>query len=178
MKSGNWRSRSAPSLNTSFKVMGAILLTGAGIFHFPAGAIEWQIWWGYGLPVFVSGLLHIVYGVGLLTRLSVSRWYLVIGALVTVQDIGLYLITRSVGTPFFGPLAGEAQAVGLADIFAKVFQTQGVLCVMVLVVLSGYHRWDAWADIVEVIERRLLSRGQYMRETNLAKPHRASQNRA
>ena len=178
MESGNWGSRSGPSLSTSFKVMGAILLTGAGIFHFPAGAIEWQTWWGYGLPVVVSGVLHIAYGVGLLTRLSVSRWYLVIGALVTVQDIGLYLITRSVGTPFFGPLAGEAQAVGLADIFAKAFQTQGVLCVMVLVVLSGYHRWDAWADIVEAIERRLLSRGRSMHETNLAEPHRASKNRA
>jgi hypothetical protein len=68
----------------------------AGLLHLWVTPEHFEEWWGYGAFFVVAGAAQILY----------------------VPIVVLYLLTRTVGIPLFGPEAGEVEGFGLVDVSA------------------------------------------------------------
>jgi hypothetical protein len=88
----------------------------AGLIHLWVLPEHVEEWWGYGAFFLVAAVAQLGY-VPLLLRWP-NRTVLVLGIAGNSAIVLLYLLTRVVGTPFFGPAAGEVEGVGLADVCA------------------------------------------------------------
>jgi hypothetical protein len=88
----------------------------AGLIHLWVLPEHAEEWWGYGAFFLVAAVAQLGY-VPLLLRWP-NRTVLVLGIAGNSAIILLYLLTRVVGIPFFGPAAGEVEGVGLADVCA------------------------------------------------------------
>ncbi len=114
-----------------------MILYGAAVFSLLAALIHlwvmpehFEEWWGYGAFFLVSAIAQGLYCVALL------RWpyrpLLLLGIGGNLSIIALYLLTRTVGIPFFGPHAGEVEGIGMLDLSATAAElaltgTLGVL---------------------------------------------------
>ncbi len=99
------------------------VLHAAAVFSLLAAGIHlwvmpehFEEWWGYGAFFLVSAVAQGAYGAALLRR--PGRPLLLLGIWGNVSIVALYLATRTVGIPFFGPHAGEVEGVGVADLSA------------------------------------------------------------
>ncbi len=88
----------------------------AAMIHLWAMPEHFEEWWGYGAFFLVSAVAQGFYGLALLRW--PSRPLLLLGIGGNLSIIALYLATRTVGIPFFGPHAGEVEGVGVADLSA------------------------------------------------------------
>ncbi len=88
----------------------------AALVHLWAMPEHFEEWWGYGAFFLVSAVAQGSYGAALLRR--PSRPLLLLGIWGNLSIVALYLATRTVGIPFFGPHAGEVEGVGVADLSA------------------------------------------------------------
>lgn len=52
--------------------------------------------------------------------IEVARIYYLLGVAGNAAIVALYLATRTVGIPLFGPEAGEVEPVGVIDVISKV----------------------------------------------------------
>jgi hypothetical protein len=77
---------------------------------------HFQEWWGYGTFFLVAALAQALF-VPLVLRRP-SRSVLVLGIVGNSAIVLLYLLTRGVGIPLFGPEAGEIEEVGIIDVCA------------------------------------------------------------
>jgi hypothetical protein len=77
---------------------------------------HFEEWWGYGMFFLVAGVVQVAY-VPLLVRWP-NQTVLLLGIAGNSAIVLLYLFTRVVGIPFFGPEAGEAEGVGVIDVCA------------------------------------------------------------
>ncbi len=88
----------------------------AALIHLWVMPEHFEEWWGYGTFFLVSALAQGLYGAALL------RWprrpLLLLGVGCNLAIVILYLLTRTVGVPFFGPHAGEVEGVGVAGLWA------------------------------------------------------------
>ncbi len=94
----------------------------AGLIHLAAAPEHLAEWWGYGYFFLASGVGQVLYGEVLFRSSDRSRHFYAIGLFGTLAIIALYAVTRSVGIPFFGPGAGEVEAVGALDIPSKLVE--------------------------------------------------------
>jgi hypothetical protein len=92
---------------------------------------HFQEWWGYGTFFLVAAMTQVVY-VPLLLRWP-NRSVLVLGIAGNSAIVLLYLFTRVVGVPLFGPEAGEVEAVGIIDVCATASEAAIVVALGVLV---------------------------------------------
>jgi hypothetical protein len=92
---------------------------------------HFQEWWGYGTFFLVAAMTQVVY-VPLLLRWP-NRSVLVLGIAGNSAIVLLYLFTRVVGVPLFGPEAGEGEAVGIIDVCATASEAAIVVALGVLV---------------------------------------------
>jgi hypothetical protein len=88
----------------------------AGLIHLWVMPEHFQEWWGYGTFFLVAALAQVAY-VPLLLRWP-NRTVLVLGIVGNSAIVLLYLLTRGVGIPLFGPEAGEIEEVGIIDVCA------------------------------------------------------------
>jgi hypothetical protein len=88
----------------------------AGLIHLWVMPEHFQEWWGYGTFFLVAAGAQVAY-VPLLLRWP-SRSVLVLGIVGNSAIVLLYLLTRGVGIPLFGPEAGEIEEVGIIDVCA------------------------------------------------------------
>lgn len=110
------------------------LSVAAGLIH--GGLIEDHLeeWWGYGVFFLLAAMAQGMYGVALLLqdvwkeddgpnrpRKPGVRWYAV-GIAGNVGVIALYIVTRTVGIPLFGPAAGETEPVTPVGIVSKALE--------------------------------------------------------
>lgn len=88
----------------------------AALIHLWVMPEHFEEWWGYGLFFLIATIAQALYGVILL------RWpgqkLLLAGIAGNSAIIFLYLLTRTLGIPFFGPGAWEIEKVGLLDVGA------------------------------------------------------------
>ncbi len=88
----------------------------AALIHLWVMPEHFEEWWGYGAFFLVSAAAQGLYCVALL------RWpyrpLLLLGIGGNLSIITLYLLTRTVGIPFFGPHAGEVEGIGTLDLSA------------------------------------------------------------
>ena len=88
----------------------------AGLIYLWVMPEHFQEWWGYGTFFLVAALAQVAY-VPLLLRWP-NRTVLVLGIVGNSAIVLLYLLTRGVGIPLFGPEAGEIEEVGIIDVCA------------------------------------------------------------
>jgi len=100
------------------------------IWVMPEHAAEW---WGYGLFFLTAAIGQALYSIAVLC--TPRRSIVLLGIVGNLAIIALYLVTRTVGIPFFGPNAGEREAVGPLDLGSKVIEL--ALVVVLLVVLKA-----------------------------------------
>ena len=103
----------------------------AALIHLWVMPEHFQEWWGYGMFFLVAGVVQVVY-VPLLVRWP-NQTVLLLGIAGNSAIVLLYLFTRVVGIPFFGPEAGEVEGVGIIDVCATSSEAAIVVALGVLV---------------------------------------------
>lgn len=98
--------------------LAAALSVIAALIHLWVMPEHFEEWWGYGMFFLISAAAQGLYGAALL--LWPRRPLLLLGIGGNLSIIVLYLLTRTVGIPFFGPGAGEVEGVGVADLGATI----------------------------------------------------------
>ena len=97
----------------------------AALMHLWVTPEHFEEWWGYGAFFLCAAIGQGAYGAVLL------RWprrpLLLLGVVGNLSIVVLYLVTRTVGVPIFGPQAGEVEGVGATDLCATVSELAIVL---------------------------------------------------
>lgn len=119
----------------------------ASILHGVVTPQHFDEWWGYGAFFVIAAVAQMAYAVILLIApwrydasgglradggWRVARAYCLIGVAGNAAIVALYVVTRTVGIPFFGPEAGEVEAIGVLDSISKLVEL--ALIVILLVV--------------------------------------------
>ena len=99
----------------------------AGLIHLWVMPEHFEEWWGYGTFFLVAAAAQMGY-VPLLLRWP-NRTVLSLGIAGNSAIILLYLLTRAVGVPLFGPEAGEVEEVGLVDVCATASEAAIVVAI-------------------------------------------------
>ncbi len=102
----------------------------AGLIHAWAMPGHYREWWGYGAFFLVVAIAQVVLSDALLYRPR-QRLFLV-GVVGNLAVIALYVVTRTVGIPFFGPHAGEVEEVGAIDLLSIVVELVLVITLVML----------------------------------------------
>ena len=109
----------------------------AALIHLWVIPEHFEEWWGYGTFFLISAVAQGAYAAALLRR--PRRPLLLLGIGGNVSIIVLYLLTRTVGIPFFGPNAVEVEGVGVADLCATMSELALVVALLG-VLLRGLPR--------------------------------------
>ena len=88
----------------------------AALIHLWVMPEHFKEWWGYGAFFLVAAIAQALFA-PLLVRWP-TRTVLLLGIGGNLAIATLYLLTRTVGIPFFGPEAGEVEGVGFIDVCA------------------------------------------------------------
>lgn len=96
--------------------MAAALSVVAALIHLWVAPEHFREWWGYGVFFLVAASAQVIYA-PLVLRWP-SRMVLLAGILGNLAVVALYLLTRTVGIPMFGPEAGEVEGFGFVDVCA------------------------------------------------------------
>jgi hypothetical protein len=106
----------------------------AALVHLWATPEHFEEWWGYGTFFLVSAAAQALYA-PLLLRWP-NRTILLLGVAGNLAIVSLYLLTRTVGIPLFGPHAGEAEGVGFTDLCATTSEL-GIILALGAVLLRN-----------------------------------------
>ena len=88
----------------------------AALIHLWVTPEHFEEWWGYGAFFLVTALAQALYAP--LVLALPTRMVLLLGIAGNLTVVVLYLLTRTVGIPEFGPGAGEVEGVGFIDLCA------------------------------------------------------------
>jgi hypothetical protein len=103
----------------------------AAIIHVWVMPEHFAEWWGYGVFFLVAAAAQALFAI-LVVR-APSEHLLRAGIIGNLAIIALWIVTRTVGIPFFGPHAGEVEEIGQIDLASKVVEALLVgLLVMLL----------------------------------------------
>lgn len=111
----------------------AALSLAAGLIHLVAAPEHLQEWWGYGYFFIGAGVAQLLYAQLLFREPRRPRAFYTVGLGATVAIIALYVVTRTIGIPFFGPAAGEVEAVSPLDVLSKLVELALVVVLAILV---------------------------------------------
>lgn len=113
----------------------SVLSIVAGLLHGVVTPDHFAEWWGYGLFFLLASFAQVTYGaVPLFARLVEGEplerlWtrrkvatFAWLGIAGNVAVIALYVVTRTVGIPFFGPEAGVVEEVRPLDVASKLVE--------------------------------------------------------
>jgi hypothetical protein len=106
----------------------------AALIHLWVTPEHLEEWWGYGAFFLVSAVAQALYAPLLLRR--PDRAILLLGVAGNLAIVSLYLLTRTVGIPFFGPHAGESEEVGFTDLCATTSEL-GIIVALGAVLLRN-----------------------------------------
>jgi hypothetical protein len=106
----------------------------AGLIHLWVVPEHFEEWWGYGTFFLVAAAAQVVY-VPLLLRWP-NRTVLLLGIAGNSAIVLLYLLTRVVGIPIFGPEAWEVEGVGIIDLCATTSEVAIVVALGALVLVG------------------------------------------
>ncbi len=91
----------------------------AALIHLWAAPEHFEEWWGYGAFFLISALTQGLLAVLVLRRPG-SNLISLCGIAGSLAIVLIYIVTRTVGIPFFGPHAGEVEGPGLLGMFSVV----------------------------------------------------------
>lgn len=125
------------------------LSAAASVLHGLVTPGHFEEWWGYGAFFVIAAISQMGYAALLLLSpwrydatgglradggRSGTRIYCLVGVAGNAAIIVMYVVTRTIGVPFFGPEAGEVEPVGPLDLLSKVIE------VALIVVLLRLYR--------------------------------------
>lgn len=102
----------------------------AALIHLSETPHHFEDWWGYGAFFLTVAGAQGAYSAALLHR--ASRSLFLFGIAGNLALIFLYVITRTAGVPFFGPHAGEVEAVGAIDLACKLAEVALIIVLLTL----------------------------------------------
>ncbi len=105
------------------------LTSGAALIHVWAMPEHFGEWWGYGTFFLFVAVAQGAYGLALLRP---TRWLFLPGIFGNLAIVVLYVVTRTIGIPFFGPHSGEVENVGGLDLSATVAELALIVALAVL----------------------------------------------
>ena len=108
----------------------ALLSLVAAVIHVWVMPEHFEEWWGYGLFFLLAAAAQALYTIVLLRAPTTT--FLRLGIIGNLAIIVLWVVTRTIGIPVFGPHAGEIEEIGAIDIASKLIE---VLLVILLGVL-------------------------------------------
>ncbi len=114
---------------TVLYVAAALTVVAASV-HAWAAPEHFEEWWGYGFFFLLVAAAQGVYGPALLGW--PRRPVFLAGVVGNLAVIVLYLVTRTVGVPIFGPHAGEVEEVGVVDLVATLAEMGLVVALVAL----------------------------------------------
>jgi hypothetical protein len=123
-------------------ILAALFSLGAAAIHLLVAPEHFVEWWGYGVFFIIVTIFQGVYAIRLMVgraRLFRSRWYLLVGVLANGFVIALYVVTRTLGIPFFGPLAGEVEHIGLLGMASKLLELAVIALLAKLLIETWSH---------------------------------------
>ena len=106
----------------------------AALIHLWVMPEHFKEWWGYGAFFLVAAVAQVLY-VPLLMRWP-NRTVLLLGIAGNSAIVLLYLFTRVVGIPLFGPEAWEVEGVGIIDLCATISEAAIVVALGGLVLMG------------------------------------------
>jgi hypothetical protein len=121
----------------SWLIRATVLSASLGLVHFLAMPLYFDQWLGYGVFFFTVAVLQVFYSMALAAG-EPNRSLLWLGIAGNALVIALWAVTRTVGIPFFGPMAGEVLPVGLLDSVAQILAA--ILIVHLALLLHQFDR--------------------------------------
>ena len=118
-------------MHKQWRYSAAALSAFAGFIHVLAAPDHFEEWWGYGMFFLTAAAAQVLYAL-LLLAYEPNRDLLWAGVVGNLAILGLYVVTRTVGIPFFGPEAGQVEAVGALDAISKITELALIACLVVL----------------------------------------------
>ena len=131
--------------STLIKLAGLLSITAAFIHSYviPEHLSEW---WGYGVFFIVATVLQGLYGIAILlqpwryekdgtlreSNTGYEKAFYLLGIVGNIAVMTLYVITRTVGIPLFGPDAGEVERVTIAGLLSKITEALTIACLIQL----------------------------------------------
>ena len=115
----------ATSLAAALSVAGAMIHAYMMPQHFGE-------WWGYGVFFLISTLAQAAGAVALVGW--PRRWLFLVGVAGNLLILTVWAVSRTVGTPFFGPGAGDVEPVATIDVVCAVVEALTVILLAVLTV--------------------------------------------
>ena len=106
----------------------------AALVHLWVAPEHFREWWGYGVFFLVAAFAQVFY-TPLVLRWP-SRVVLLVGMVGNLAIVALYLLTRTVGVPLFGPEAGEVEGFGFVDVCATASEV-GIAVALGAALLQG-----------------------------------------
>jgi hypothetical protein len=106
------------------------LSAGAGLIHLMVTPEHFEQWVGYGLFFLGAAIAQLSYSLLLVWRLN--RALLLAGIIGNGLILGLYLVTRTVGIPLFGPEAWQVEPIGRLDVISKMVEAALIVSLIVL----------------------------------------------
>lgn len=105
----------------------------AALVHLWVVPEHFEEWWGYGTFFLVVAAAQALYGMALLWRPGDGLFAL--GITVNLALLILYMVTRTVGIPVFGPHAGHVEELETAGLLTKTAEL-----VLVALLLAAWYR--------------------------------------
>ncbi|MGD8398652.1 MAG: hypothetical protein PVG11_07330 [Anaerolineae bacterium] len=115
----------------SWLIRATVLAGALGIIHMLATPLYFEQWLGYGVFFIAVAVLQVMYSMTLAVN-PPHRVLLWTGIAGNVLIVALWVITRTVGIPFFGPMAGEVLPVGFLDGIAQILEITQIVHLAVL----------------------------------------------
>lgn len=107
----------------------------AGLIHVAVAPEHFEEWIGYGVFFVVASAAQWLFPF-LLLAYGPKGELLWTGIIGNSLIIALWLMTRTIGIPFFGPEAGEVEPVGAVDTIAKVTELALIACLVMMLRLQ------------------------------------------
>ncbi len=124
---------------TKIRYVAAALALAAALIHVWVFPRHYAEWWGYGAFFLVVALAQVLLSDALLYR--PRRSLFVLGIAGNLAVIALYVATRTVGIPFFGPHAGDVEDVGMIDLTSVIAEV-ALVAALALLLRSPLSRWS------------------------------------
>ena len=118
----------------SWLIRATILAVSLGLIHMLALPFHFEQWLGYGVFFFAVAVLQVMYSMALAVA-PPNRALLWLGIAGNALVVALWLITRTVGIPFFGPMAGKVMEVGWIDAISQLLAIIQIVHLAVLMQL-------------------------------------------
>ena len=142
MKTNTWGLRMSEMLSPHLKprswlIRATVLSASLALIHFLATPLYFDQWLGYGVFFLTVAVLQVMYSMALAAG-EPNRALVWLGSGGNARVIALWVATRTVGIPFFGPMAGEVLTIGLLDGLAQVLAV--ILIIHLALLLHQFDR--------------------------------------